>query len=137
MIDVRTHVVSGYDGELTFDGRLLGEATSQRRYHADHGDCETHACAGSRCSACRWFEVRIFRTVDDEYVVEMTGQTTVPGEQVRHRVEVTRSPVWVIDVLTQREDDRRFIPLVSRRVLIEAAATDVALEDAYNRQIVA
>jgi hypothetical protein len=65
------------------------------------------------------------------YVVELTGQTTVPGETTRHRAEVTPSPAWVIEILTQRDEERRFIPHVSRRALSEASMRDVGIELAF------
>lgn len=135
MSDPQVWVATGFDSALQFEGVLLGSASSRRNNHSPHeGDC---ALPGVRCSACRWFEVRIFRTIEQEYVVEMTGQTVVYGEKTRHRAELTRSPHWVVEVLTQRDNDRRFIPLVSKRALSEAAANDVALEDAYLRRTVA
>lgn len=130
-------VVRGIDREMTFDGVLLGAATSRRTNHADHGECETYPCPGSRCSACRWFEVSIFKSCDGQYVVELTGQTIVPGERTRHRVEVTPSPSWVIDVLTQRDGDRTFIPHVSRRALAEASTRDPGIELVYCQRGVA
>jgi hypothetical protein len=36
-------------------------------------------------------------------------------------------------MLTQSENNRRFIPMVSKRVLAEAATRDTSLEDAYTR----
>jgi hypothetical protein len=132
---MNTWSVQGFDSTLTFSGDLIGEASSQRRRHTEHD--QPFAAPGLRCSACRWFEVRIFRTADLEYVVEMTGQTIVDGERVRHRVETTASPYWVIDILTQHDAERRFIPIVSKRALAEAAARDVAIESAYVARVVA
>lgn len=127
--------VRGFDNAMQFEGTLLGYASSKRSNHSAHD--EECAPAGVRCSACRWFEVRIFRTTEQEYVVEMTGQTLVDGEKTRHRAEVTQSPYWVIDVLTQRDNDRTFIPLVSKRALAEAAVHDLELKDAYITRTVA
>jgi hypothetical protein len=131
MSDCNPWTVHGFDGSLEFEGSLLAAASSRRQNHSSHN--EEFAPPGLRCSACRWFEVRIFRTCDDEYVVEMTGQTLVPRETVRHRAEITRSPRWVVEMLTQSENNRRFIPMVSKRVLAEAATRDTSLEDAYTR----
>lgn len=133
-MNTQTFVARGYNSIITFEGRLLGEASSFRDSHTHETD---YAPVGTRCSACRWFEVKIFLTDDNEYVVEMTGQTQVDGERVRHRAESTLSPHWVVEMLTQRENDRRFIPLVSRRALAEAAARDSGIENAYVNRVVA
>lgn len=134
-MDTKLWAARGYDSVITFDGQLLGEASSHRSGHSEHEP--DFAPIGTRCSACRWFEVRIFRTDQDEYVVEITGQTLVEGERVRHRAEITTSAHWVVEMLTQREGDRRFIPLVSRRALAEAAARDLQIEHAYLNRVVA
>ena len=134
-MDTQTWAARGYDTTISFDGQLLGEASSHRSGHSEHP--VPYAPVGFRCSACRWFEVRIFKTDKEEYVVEITGQTLVEGERVRHRAELTSSAHWVIEMLTQREGDRRFIPLVSRRALAEAAARDLQIEHAYFNRVVA
>src|SRR5215471_13481500 len=127
--------VQGFDSSLSFAGELLGHATSRRSMHSKHP--ESYATPGFRCSACRWFEERIFRTDDNRYVVEMTGHTVVDGERTRHRVEETTSPYWVIDILTQHDNERRFIPITSKKALAEAAALDAAIETAYVTSVVA
>lgn len=134
MTDNEFFVARGYDSLITFDGRLLGTASSFRTGHTHESK---YAPVGQRCSACRWFEVKIFATDDGEYVVEMTGKTEVEGERTRHRAEITSSAYWVVEMLTQRENERRFIPLVSRKALAEAAAHDSGIENAYVNQVVA
>ena len=131
------YVVRGFDGDIEFRGRLLGYATSRLNVHKSHDGHDT-APAGTRCSACRWIEIRIFKKKTGEYVLELTGQTRVSGEKTRHRVEVTASPHWVIEVLTQRPDGRDpFIPRVAKHALSEAAASDPEMESAYVARVVA
>lgn len=131
-------VVQGYDGTYEFDGYLLGAASSKRSSHRSHEDECTYAPPGVRCSACRWIEIRIFRNYAGEYVLELTGQTIITGEKVRRRVEVTQSPHWVIEVLTQKRDTGEcFIPLVAKHALSEAAALDPGVEAAFVGRVVA
>jgi hypothetical protein len=130
-------VTRGFDGDVEFQGRLLGSASSQLKVHKSHAG-EKVAPAGVRCSACRWIEIRIFKKKTGEYVLELTGHTIVTGEKTRHRVEVTASPHWVIEVLTQRPDGRDpFIPRVAKHALSEAAASDPEMEFAYVARVVA
>lgn len=62
------------DAVISFQGRLIGFATSCREEHT-HPTTEAgvtrYVSVGDRCSACRWFEVRIF-VVDHEYTEDCT-----------------------------------------------------------------
>lgn len=147
---VMRYVISGRDGEvLSFDGRLLGYASSHRESHDhavshdDSGVLVTFAPPGERCSACRWFEVRIFevenevndaeRLVDrrGRYLVVTAGMSQVPGEVEMRRVSWTDSGYEVVEILTQRRGERPFLPAPSARVLSQAAAWDNGIRDAY------
>jgi len=157
------HRFEGRDGEvLHLRGRLLGYGTSHREEHshptrgcdadadagADVGDV-TYAAPGERCSACRWFEVRVL-AADEEltesggaepararYLVLTYGRSLVPGEVDKRRAEWTDSPYEVLELLTQRRggasgrSTRPFLPQTSARVLAQAAAWDAGLRDAY------
>lgn len=115
-------------------GTLLGFATSQR---SQHGHAPGKHPGPRACHACRWFEVRIIRTTDDDYVVSYQGFTTLPNEQHRHNVHRTASGYTVVEVLTQRRPDRvtgvlsTFIPRTSRFALADAAAKDEGIERAW------
>jgi hypothetical protein len=139
--DVR---LEGRDGEPhSFTGVLLGRSTSRADHHAHPGD---FADRGEKCSACRWFEVALYRrrarTADApttyDYVVHTVGGTVVPGESRRSRVSYTPSAYDVIEILTVRpRDGQPFIAQQSARVLALAAALDDDVHDAYvNRAIV-
>lgn len=152
---VREHRVTGRDGEeLAFAGRLIGFASSQRDDHTHRA--ADHAEPGQRCSACRWFEVRIF-SVESElapdpgdpeefeneteargrYLVLTYGRSEVPGETDKRRAVWTDSPFEVLEVLTQRDRGAPFLPTASARALAQAAAFDDALADAYVNRAVA
>jgi len=140
----------GRDGEqLSFCGRMLGYATSNRSNHDHHvsydagGELISFSPPGERCSACRWFEVRIFEIeheYDDagepvdrrgRYLVLTSGMSIVPGEVEMRRASWTDSPYEVVEILTQRRDQRPFLPAPSARVLSQAANWDSGIRAAY------
>jgi len=136
------HLDDGRGSEVDFHGELLGEATSRNGTHAPRAEhVDGLALRGEKCSACRWFEVRIYRVSSSspttEYVVETVGRTEVPGERTRTRIERTDAPHWVIECLVQRRDGDVFIPTVSRRALAQVATRDRAIEDAFINRVVA
>jgi hypothetical protein len=131
---------------VEFYGWLLAEESS----HAVQHDRLIHppndfAAQGDRCSACRWFEVRIYEKAlpaeasEDEvagWVVETVGQTVVPGEVVRRQVRTTTEPRHVISALVQQKEGQSFIPIISRKVLDRAAKHDELLADAIEDVLV-
>lgn len=152
-------IIGRNDETIYIHGRRLGFATSHRDTH-DHllapgstntvciTDQETGqrivcAAPGTRCSACRWFEVRLyavaheFDTVGGEiprrgtYLVVTSGVSIVPGEIIMRRASWTDSPYEVVELLTQRRGERPFLPTPSARVLSQAAAWDNGIRDAY------
>lgn len=117
-------------------GMLLGAATSQRPQHNHPGERQVQG--GIPCHACRWFEVRIIVTEDEEYIVSYQGYTTIEDETHRSTVHRTRSPHTVIEVLTQVRNKEAFIPRTSRIALSEAAGRDDGIEQAWvDRAVVA
>lgn len=150
-------------------GKLIGYATSFRDEHTHPTQTADRQVryveSGSRCSACRWFEVRIF-TVDcvyadhctcptasdddndphdhdcgeespeHKYLVLTYGITTVPGESHKRRAVWTDSPYEIVEILTQRNSSGTFLPATSARVLSQAANCDDGIRDAYiNRAV--
>lgn len=120
----------GLEQEFTFVGKLLASQSSHSKTHQKliHADGE-FAPQGDRCSACRWFEVRIYRRLTDEgsppsWVVETVGETIVPGENTRRQVRVTDKPRRVLSMLVQQRGTETFIPAISKRVLDQAADLD-------------
>lgn len=128
------------DGEvLTFTGRYLGLGSSQRDSHINHPPGES-APKRTTCSACRWFESRIFRVRGNdrgEFLLYYVGETTVPGEEVRYRYDWLKSPYEIIEALTTIRTDettserRSFLSYAARRVLAQAAGYDEDVRDAY------
>lgn len=117
------------DVELTFRGDLLARASSQRPEHngfAVHED--GHAVRFERCSACRWFEVELYRSEDPEarWVAYTVGRTTVPGEDTRFRLRATSDPRRVVSFLTVADRDNGVVrvPSVTRGALDRAADAD-------------
>lgn len=74
---IRTYELIGRNEEpFEIRGRLLGYASS---YRDDHNHQAEFAVLGTRCSACRWFEVRIF-TVEAEYPCDDDWECTCGAE---------------------------------------------------------
>lgn len=128
---------------VVVDAYVLGHATSQHEDHDDkaHGPSET-ARRGTRCSACRWFEVQIFDVSDDEdagvkYLVYTVGKTIVEGETDRIRFVWTDSEREVVEALVVRQGGMPKLPVASARALAQAARWDDDILDAYDNRAVA
>lgn len=117
------------DVELQFEGQQLAKASSQRDTHNEYAVHEEGtALQFERCSACRWFEVELYRTDDPEqrWVAYTIGRSLVPGEQSRYRLRATSDPRRVVSFLTVADRDSGVvrIPSVTRGALDRAADTD-------------
>ena len=122
--EVREWVIPSNDGgdaETTyvrFKGRLLGAHASRPR-HKD-----------------RWFEVRIFRVIDEDgrvhYIVHRTGATRLPGEIDLFTVDHAYSASEVLEILVTRGEDRpvRFT-IPAARCISQATRFDADLEQAW------
>lgn len=141
--------LAGRDGEPhEFYGRLLGAGTSRADHHTDHAS--RYADRGEKCSACRWFEVALYRRLQPtttgnggesqtaDYVVHTVGGSAVPGEERRSRVSYTSSAFEVIELLTVRPHrGEPFIAQQSARALAQAASLDDDMRESYiNRAVV-
>ena len=144
--------LSDNERKITFTGRLLAVASSERLTHNhDH----PYAPPGKTCSACRWVEVSIYRrdiTVPvnelahdhrEDYVVYTVGRSVVPGEHNIPRIVETASPYEVVEALTVRRPPgggrpaEVFMPPQHLRALSAAAQFDAGIRDAYvNRAVV-
>lgn len=124
-------VLEGRDQErFTFTGRLLGSGTSRNTHHSDHRD--EFARRGERCSACRWFEVYIYRRSPNGYVVQTIGESVVPGEVRLSRIVETTNAYEIVELLTVRKRNTDpYIPPQSLRVLAQAAQYDDDVRDVY------
>lgn len=132
----------GHEHEFHFTGKLLAEESSYSDQHVKliH-DENSFAPQGDRCSACRWFEVRIYaRCLDGEpagWVVETVGNTVVPSEVARRQVRVTDVPRRVVAALVQQKGGGEpFLPATSKRVLDRAADEDERLADTIDDLLV-
>jgi hypothetical protein len=127
------------DGPLSIQAYLLGHATSHRPKHKQHRN-GSFAAPREKCSACRWFEVRIFRLDPQRhreiFAVHTLGATMIPDEIVKCRLEFAQTGYEVIEVLTVRQSDTVFLPAASSRALSQAAGLDRDIETAYvNRAV--
>lgn len=132
------------------DATFIGVATTRTDKHTNH-DATPYAPPKVRCTACRWYEPRLFRVHGERadsqhYVVHHMGGSTVPGEVPFCRVEEVFSAHAAVELFTVRpglnDTDARGnarTPFLSRpgaRVLAMAAGHDAAIDDAYiNRNV--
>jgi hypothetical protein len=130
------------DGKITkFEGYFVGLSSSRRDFHENHNGAPygtvntwtTDDPDRRRCSACRWFEPRIFAHSDDEdiFAVHRLGATIVPGESIRVSYEQVGSAFELIELLTVPKGRRTVLTLPGRRVIAQAAGYDDKIRDAY------
>lgn len=100
------------DIPLEFSGEELGYATSES--------------PGKK----RWFEVTIYRTSTDRYVVHGVGMSRVAGEDDRHWGIVCDSGHDVVDSLFRVSESGRYLPTTSAQALVDASARDGSIRDA-------
>jgi len=109
-----TNTVWNREQEIRFEGELLASGSS----HRDGKD--------------RWYEVELWRTIDDRYVVHKIGVSDVPGENDRHSAIVADRPEGVVSALYSRRGSGDYhLPLTAKLALEEAAEKDPALREAY------
>jgi hypothetical protein len=129
----------GVRDEVPVAGYLLGRATSEKD---DHNHSQDFTPDGQRCSACRWFEVLIVDTSEDDeagstYLVYTCGRTIIPGERDRTRFVWTDSPREVVEALVVRQHGQPKLPVASARALAQAADLDDDIADAFDNRAVA
>lgn len=137
-LPVREWSLTDRDGSaVTFEGSLLGTGTSFQSEHSHVGDVPER---GTRCSACRWFDVSIFESTDEDtamYVVYTVGRSIVPGESDRPKIAWTDSAYEIVELLTTRKDDVPRVPKPSLRALAQASQYDEDIAEACQRRNVA
>lgn len=125
--------------DFHFWGIFLGFGSSHRNFHSNHGP-GTFPEPRVSCSACRWFESRLFRSEDGKYVIHFTGQSVVPGETPRYRYEVLGTTFELLEVLATRGrnnatgESGSYLSYAARRTLISAAVRDPDIRQAYERR---
>jgi hypothetical protein len=144
-VTVRDWRFATRDGALEVTGSLLAyQSTYREDEHSLNHPGARHAERGDKCRSCRWFEVRILLVEADDavehggrFLVYTVGRSLVPGEVDLIRAAFTDSPYTVVELLTQRDGGRPFLPASSARALADAAAHDLDLRDAYTQRSVA
>jgi hypothetical protein len=115
------------------DAVQLGHNSSKRTSHYKH--TTQFAPLGNRCSACRWFEVSLYRT-PTSYVIWSCGHTIVDGETSRITIHETDNEFTIIEHLTVRKGSTVFLPQPSALVLAQASKYDDGIQDAYINRVV-
>lgn len=129
----QTWTVPGSVRDVQFEGVLLGVSSTQKPTHRPHPgewanrrsdcDCDGKGCFSCRCSACRFTELRLFRTRAG-YLLHRSGLSDVPGEEDRF------SEIWcgtadlVLDELVTVRPGMRLLRVPAVRLLTQAAAFD-------------
>lgn len=122
------------EGPETFPGYELGFGTSRRDSHLHPPG--RFVAPGTRCSGCRWSEVKImWSTRDESYVISMTGKSIVPGEEDKVKLVWAKEPDDVIDALLVPPRGNRSgsleLPQANADSLDEAAHRDPRLAAAF------
>lgn len=102
---------------ITFEGRILGHASSRRDDRQQ-----------------RWMEVTIFVTKAGTYVVEIIGHTIREGEVTKQRAHILTEPSEVIERLHTTRDGERYITYTAREALFQAAEADPGISSAWDAQ---
>lgn len=119
---------------LKFRGSFLGFGTTQRDQHSNHSLDFADPTLGEKCTACRWFELRIFDDVDSDcYILLYSGRSIVPSESQRFRVERVYTAYELIEAVTvKREGTPQYLSVPAVRALSQAAGFDTDIAAAYN-----
>ena len=121
------------DGDMhEVAGRFLGMGSSHRPFHKGHPGAEW-APRGVHCSTCRWTELRLFRTSEEQLVVVNCGASDVPTERDLIRVTFVDTGFELVESLTteDRQAQKIVLPMPARRALAQAATHDREVRDAY------
>lgn len=129
------------DGKVVqFTGQFIGTGTSKRAVHNGHRLGE-HATQGIPCSACRWFETRLFALENDTtFVIYNAGASIVPGEVTYYRATVVYGAIELIETLATVRTGRqgstvgagqtRHLNYPTRMALAQAADRNAAVRAA-------
>lgn len=106
------------DRSLAFDGVIIGEGSSRR------------------VDASRWFEVKIFRTAGNQYVVGGAGRTILPGERDRCWAVTAQNGQEVIKSLTRVDEDGiEYLTSTARDALEQASEKDSEIRSAFLKRV--
>lgn len=134
-----THEVEIRNGDntivlQTIYGRLLGNASNAATVHQNHRESR-YAPERVQCFACRWTEVSIYDTQDDDtdsaYLVHTIGRSDVPNERDFVRSAPVRTATMIVEALIAKQRGARNIPHAAAMALAEAAAYDDDIRGLY------
>lgn len=151
---ITEHELLERDSDETFivTGKLLGFASSETNQHSGHSS--DFAPRGVRCSACRWFEVRIIEVdevIDElrnddniirqrktppqaQFLVHTVGRTEIPHERQYVRVEWCAGGPTILNALTVRKKNDTFMTGSSHKALAMASEYNDDIRDAYENR---
>ena len=115
---------------------FIGFGTSGKSWHTDHD--EEYAPQGTKCNACRWFEVMIFHVEHNRYAVLRVGRSAVPDEVDFPRLDDAYSPHHVIEKLIEHPRPgsggrtQPFLTAPVRDAIAVAAGYDDDMADMYD-----
>lgn len=127
------------EGEpIRIHGVFLAMSSSRRASHENHdghpfGIRRTWSSTNERCSACRWFEPRIFLHSEEPHFFGLykIGMTVVPGETVRRSYVRAGSAFELIESMAVRRNGDLILPTPARRVIAQAAGYDDEIRTAW------
>lgn len=126
-------------GALRVRASFIGMGSTRSDRHQDHNPGEYPVkTRGEKCNLCRWYETRVFRLGENDYVVHHVGRSIVPGEVDMPHHESAYSADEVIELYTVRKDDKDpFLTRPGARALSQAVQFDDELREARRRSAVA
>lgn len=154
----RAPTLSGFDIHV-FTGERLAFVSSKMETHnhelvkvTDH-PIPYPLPKHQKCSACRWFEVSIFRVMENvemiptqgvghRYLVNMIGRTIVQDEITFCRMEWAFSAHELLEIMTVRRPGTQerpssvFFPKPNARALAMSCAYDTEIRDAWENRAV-
>jgi len=121
---------------VTFEGTFLGFGTTRKPTHLRHHGAFADPALGEKCNACRWSEIRIFYSKEDDiYLIHLSGISVASGESNRYRIERAVSALEVIEILTtNRQGEAARLSAPASRALAQAAEFDEDLREAYGER---
>jgi hypothetical protein len=130
--------------DLLLVGTFLGVGTSRREHHRH--DRNAAPTPGEPCSACRWYELRLFLVRDcaeltlnrnvPTYVLHHTGASDLPNERDFYRYESVDGAFALVEKLTvrnarNRRIDEPFLTKPGAEALAVASSLDADVREAF------
>lgn len=120
MTEDAEHQARTGDRVLEFTGHLLAEATSWT--------------PGRR----RWTDIRMYKTVEGRYVIEIVGCTELQAEEWRYATQVSDTAEGAVECLHKYDEDGvRYLTKLADKVAHDAAEADPEFAAAFLTERVA